>query len=242
MASSIPRRRPPAALALTAVVMIGTVLRAGQVPPAPPGAAQPTTAASAQAPSPGAPANELFETRIRPLLAANCYACHADAAMAGLRVDSREGLLRGGESGPALVPGDPEKSALLKVLQHAEGFPRMPRGRARLPAADIEAIAQWIREGAVWPASATDAAPAPAVAHERVITPEQRAFWSFQPIGKPAAPAVQNSAWPRTDIDRFVLARLERDGLAPVASRRQGHRAAPGHARADWRATHSRGS
>ena len=161
--------------------------------------------------------------------------------MAGLRVDSREGLLRGGESGPALVPGDPEKSALLKVVQHAEGFPRMPRGRAKLPAAEIEAIAQWIREGAVWPASATDAAPAPAVAHERVITPEQRAFWSFQPLGKPAAPAVQNRAWPRTDIDRFVLARLERDGLAPVGAADKATVAAPGHARADWRAAHSRG-
>ena len=60
--------------------------------------------------------------------------------MAGLRVDSREALLRGGETGPAVVPGDPEKSALLKVVQHAEGFPRMPRGRAKLPAADIEVV------------------------------------------------------------------------------------------------------
>ena len=72
--------------------------------------------------------------------------------MAGLRVDSREGLLSGGETGPALVPGDPEKSALLKVIQHAEGFPRMPRGRAKLPAADIEAVAEWIRQGPSGPA------------------------------------------------------------------------------------------
>ena len=64
--------------------------------------------------------------------------------MAGLRVDSREGLLRGGETGPAIVPGDPEKSTLLKAVQHAEGFPRMPRGRAKLAAADIEALAEWI--------------------------------------------------------------------------------------------------
>src|SRR5215203_7552814 len=107
MASSNPRGRRPTALVLTAIVMVGTVLRAGQAPPAPSSAPPPPAGAgaAAQAPSPGAAANELFETRVRPLLAANCYACHADAAMAGLRVDSREGLLRGGETGPALVPG-----------------------------------------------------------------------------------------------------------------------------------------
>ena len=235
MASSIPRRRRPAALAVAALLLLGSALRAGQAPPAP---QAPSSGATALQPASGASAaaaaaqpNELFETRVRPLLAANCYACHADAAMAGLRVDSREALLRGGETGPALVPGDPEKSALLKVVQHAEGFPRMPRGRAKLPAADIEAIAQWIRDGAVWPASTTDAAaPAPAVAHERVITPEQRAFWSFQPIRKPAAPAVQNSglAAHRHRSLRAGAARARR----PCAGRRrrQGDPAAPSHA------------
>ena len=107
--------------------------------------------------------------------------------MAGLRVDSREGLLRGGETGPAIVPGDPEKSTLIKAVQHADGFPRMPRGRAKLAAQDIDALAQWIRDGAVWPAAAA-AAPAPAVAHERVITAEQRAYWAFRPLAKPEPP------------------------------------------------------
>jgi cytochrome c553 len=221
MASSLPPRRP-IALVAASVVLVGTALGAGQAPPAPQPAAPAAASQATTATSPpraGAQAIEHFEARVRPLLAANCYACHADAAMAGLRVDSREALLRGGETGPAIVPGEPEKSALVKVVQHAEGFPRMPRGRAKLPAADIEAVAQWIRDGAVWPASATDAAaPAPAVAHERTITPEQRAFWSFQPIRRPAVPDVQNTAWPRTGIDRFVLARLEQDGLAPVGA------------------------
>ena len=156
-----------------------------------------------------------FETRIRPLLAANCQACHGESAMAGLRVDSREGLLRGGETGPAIVPGDPEKSTLIKAVQHADGFPRMPRGRAKLAAQDIDALAQWIRDGAVWPAAAT-AAPAPAVAHERAITAEQRAYWAFRPLAKPEPPSVRRADWPRTDIDRFILARLEREGLGPV--------------------------
>src|SRR5918993_1112307 len=199
-------RIPHLLLVLSALLLAGTGLRAGQAPAPAARTATPQEAAT------------FFETRIRPLLAANCQACHGETATAGLRVDSREGLLRGGETGPAVVPGDPEKSALLKVIQHAEGFPRMPRGRAKLPAADIDAVAQWIREGALWPAATTEASPAPAAAHERVITPEQRAFWAFQPVSQPAAPVVRDSAWPRTDIDRFVLARLERDGLNPVAA------------------------
>ncbi len=194
--------RPTGVLVLAGVLLVGSVLTSGQTPAAGAATAQDTT---------------LFETKIRPLLAANCFACHGEKAMAGLRVDSREGLLRGGESGPAVVPGDPENSAMLKAVQHAEGFPRMPRGRAKLAAADLDALAEWIRTGAPWPAEAA-ATPAPAVSHERVITPEQRGFWAFQPIKKPRLPAVQNAAWPRTGIDRFILARLERDGLSPVAA------------------------
>ena len=127
-----------------------------------------------------------FETRIRPLLAANCYACHGESAMAGLRVDSREGLLRGGETGPAIVPGDPEKSALLKAVQHADGFPRMPRGRAKLAAADIDALAEWIRAGAVWPVGRRPRRRRRSRRTSASITAEQRAFWAFQPLAKPA--------------------------------------------------------
>jgi cytochrome c553 len=196
-------RLPGISLAVAGLLLIGTALRASQGP-------QPAATASAQQ-----QAITLFETRIRPLLAANCQACHGETATAGLRVDSREALLRGGDTGPAIVPGDPEKSPLLKAVQHADGFPRMPRGRAKLAAADIEALAEWIKTGAVWPASAA-AVPAPAVAHERVITAEQRAYWAFRPLAKPAPPVVRRTGWARTDIDRFILARLEQDGLAPV--------------------------
>jgi hypothetical protein len=131
-------------------------------------------------------------------------------------VDSREALLKGGETGPAIVPGEPEKSALLKAVQHADGFPRMPRGRAKLPAPDIDAIAEWIRTGAFWPAAAATTT-APVASHERVITPEQRAFWAYRPLATPEPPAVTRTDWARTDIDRFILARLEKEGLAPVS-------------------------
>jgi mono/diheme cytochrome c family protein len=205
MASSLSldgRRR--LLLAAAALALLGTGLRAAQAtaPPAP-GAAPPS-------------GPELFETKIRPLLASNCFACHTQSAMGGLRVDSREALLKGGDTGPALVPGEPDKSTLLKVLQHADGFPRMPRGRARLAAEDIEAVAAWIRSGAVWPGATETAAAAPAP-REKAITPEQRAFWSFQPLASHTPPVVANTAWPKTDIDRFILARLEQEGLKPVA-------------------------
>jgi Protein of unknown function (DUF1553)/Protein of unknown function (DUF1549)/Planctomycete cytochrome C len=179
------------------------------------GAAQaPQGALSATSP---AQSTEVFENKIRPLLAANCYACHSESAMAGLRVDSREGLLRGGQTGPSVVPGKPEESTLIKAVQHAEGFPRMPRGRAKLAQADIDALVEWVRGGAVWPGAA-DTPPAPVASHERAITAEQRAYWAFKPLVKPAVPTVQNAAWPKTPIDQFVLARLEREGVKPVSA------------------------
>jgi cytochrome c553 len=193
-------------VAVSGVLLVGTALRAGQAP-APQGAAASPPAGI-----------ELFETKIRPLLATNCYACHTQSAMGGLRVDSRDGLLKGGDTGPALVPGEPEQSTLLKVLQHADGFPRMPRGRAKLADDDIAAIAAWIKAGATWPGSAETTAAAPAAPREKLITPDQRAFWSFQPLASHAPPAVTNTAWPRTDIDRFILARLEKEGLSPVGA------------------------
>jgi mono/diheme cytochrome c family protein len=158
---------------------------------------------------------DFFETRIRPLLATNCYACHGERALAGLRVDSREGLLRGGETGPAMVPGKPEDSTLIKVLQHADGFPRMPRGRAKLPQAEIELLAEWIRTGAAWP-NPTEVTPAPVASHEPTVTDEQRAYWAFRPLTTPAIPPVDAEAWPKKDLDRFILSRLEREGLRPV--------------------------
>ena len=175
-----------------------------------PGASQPSSAPTEEA-------IRFFETRIRPLLAANCQSCHGESAMAGLRVDSREGMLRGGETGPAIVPGDPDKSTLIKAVQHADGFPRMPRGRAKLAAQDVDALAQWIRDGAAWPAAGGRAGTgcrARARHHS-----EQRAYWAFRPLAKPAAPEVRRADWPRTDIDRFVLARLEQEGLSPSGPR-----------------------
>jgi cytochrome c553 len=201
-------RRPWPLLAgaafLLATVTAGRLLASAQPPPAP---------AASQS-------SDLFESRIRPLLLDSCGDCHTDDEKGGLRIDSRAALLKGGEHGPAIVPGDADKSLLIRAVRQEPGFVKMPKGGAKLSDADINALAEWIRAGAPWPEPKAGAAPAPAAPSptsvDRVPTPEQRAWWSFQPLSHPAVPAVQQASWPKTDIDRFVLARLEREGLAPV--------------------------
>jgi len=165
---------------------------------------------------------DFFEAKVRPLLAANCYECHTDQRMGGLRLDSREALLRGGRSGPAIVPGDPDKSLLIAAVRQT-GALKMPKGGVLKPD-EVAALVDWVKAGAAWNTasalSAAAAASAPAASADAastyVIRPEQRAFWSFQALRKPPPPAVSHESWPKTDIDRFVLARLERAGLTPV--------------------------
>ena len=169
---------------------------------------------------------EFFETNVRPVLAANCYDCHADGRMGDLRLDSREGLLKGGKSGPAIVPGDPEKSLLIQAVRQS-GALKMPKG-GHLRPDEIDVLVAWVKAGAAWPSSSASAGAStatssiatagkpPSGVSTYIIKPEQRAFWSFQPIRKVAIPAVSHAAWAKTDIDRFVLARLEHEGLTPV--------------------------
>jgi mono/diheme cytochrome c family protein len=152
---------------------------------------------------------EFFETKVRPVLAKNCYSCHRDAALGGLRLDSREAVLKGGKSGPAMVVERPEESLILKaVLQADEKVKKMPP-TGRLTEAEIADLSAWIKAGAVWPASAP-------VAQNKGITAEQRAFWSFQPVKAPEIPAGANA------IDHLVRQRLEKAGLkqGPLADRR----------------------
>jgi len=178
-----------------------------------------------QAPPAAAASSEFFEAKVRPVLAANCYDCHTEESLGGLRLDSREGMLKGGKSGPAIVPGDPDKSLMIQAVRQTLEKLKMPKG-GRLKPDEVDALTDWVRAGAVWPAAASaaaagkpaDTAPRSAPANTYVIKPEQRAFWSFQPLHKPPVPAVSHGDWAKTDIDRFVLARLEKDGLAPVAA------------------------
>jgi len=156
---------------------------------------------------------ELFEARIRPLLAEKCFVCHTQSLLGGLRIDSRQTLLKGGNSGPAVVPGSPEQSLLIQAVSHTHARLKMPP-QEKLKDAEIAALSDWIRAGAVWPESAsTEVIKGQA---KGAITAQQRSFWSLQPVRKPSLPAVKDKSWPRTTIDHFVLARLEAQGLKPV--------------------------
>ena len=170
----------------------------------------------ARAATPSADSPDFFETRIRPLLATNCYSCHADSQLGGLRVDSRESILKGGKSGPAMVPGDPDKSVLIRAVRQTDPKLKMPMG-GKLKSQEIDDLTAWVKAGAMWPAAPVTMKPVVNVkSGEYVITPEQRAFWSFQPLTKPQVPSPRDSKWAKTDIDRFVLAKLEQEGLQPV--------------------------
>lgn len=156
----------------------------------------------------------LFERKIRPLLLEHCQSCHSAASnkkKGGLLLDSREAILRGGDSGPAAIPGDPEKSLLVRAVTHADTELRMPP-KGKLNQRDVEALREWITGGMAFPS------PAQAKDEERRIDIAQgKKFWSFQPLGGRAVPPVRDGAWPRQRIDHFLLAAMEAKGLSPAA-------------------------
>src|SRR5262245_58814507 len=158
---------------------------------------------------------DYFETRVRPILANNCYSCHANSALSGLRLDSLDAMKRGGKRGAAIIPGDPENSLMIQALRQtaADGL-KMPMG-GKMKDSEIDALATWIKAGAVWP-KADIAVSGSDNKGGNIIPPERKNFWSFQPLRNPPLPEVKDKAWPKTAIDRFVLGRLEQEGLKPV--------------------------
>ena len=147
--------------------------------------------------------DEFFETRVRPVLAKNCYACHTDSQMGGLRLDSGDAVRKGGQSGPPISPGKPDESLLIQAIRQTHDRLKMPPG-GKLKDEEIAAITEWVKSGAVWPAGA--APETKSSAPDYVIKPEQRAFWAFQPVRKPAVPAAHA-------IDHLIQARLDAQGL-----------------------------
>ena len=166
---------------------------------------------------------EFFESKVRPVLANNCYSCHGEKKqMASLRLDSKAALLKGSDNGPVIVPNDPDGSKLIQAIRHS-GEIKMPQGKPQLPAADIANLEAWVKMGAPWPGGEVSAAAlAAAQSGEYVITPEQRQFWSFSPVRSYAPPQVKNGGWATSPLDNFVLAALEKRNLAPtkIADRR----------------------
>jgi hypothetical protein len=172
--------------------------------------------AAAQPADPDAVA--FFESKIRPALVEHCFKCHTGKkAKADLHLDSRTAMLQGTENGPAITPGAPEKSLLMKAIRYTDADLRMPP-RGKLPHAVIADFAEWIRRGAPWPAEAktTTTKLGDFDLHERAR------HWSLQPLTHPAVPPVKDAAWPTSPIDYFILGQLEAKGLhpAPPADRR----------------------
>jgi cytochrome c553 len=134
--------------------------------------------------------------------------------MGGLRLDSADAVAKGGKRGPAIVPGDPDKSLLLQAVRHSDPNLKMPMGN-KLKDAQIADLAAWVQAGAPWPKRA---GVQPAKMHDGkyVITSDMKNFWSFRPLKDPAPPAVKDTKWGRTAIDKFILANLEKEGLKPA--------------------------
>ena len=152
-----------------------------------------------------------FETHVRPLLIEKCSKCHNDKKQNGeLRVDSREGLLLGGESGPAVVVGNLAESLLLDAVNY-RSFEMPPEGK--LSDEQIGHLTKWIEMGAPWPAGETVAAALPS---GRVLTDEDRAYWAFQPVQRVEPPTIAGDQWSRTAVDRFILAKIREAQLEPA--------------------------
>ncbi len=171
--------------------------------------------APALAAGPAPDSAEFFEAKVRPVLVEHCYQCHSSQSKklkAGLRVDGRAQLLKGGDNGPALVPGDPTKSKLIEAVRFANTEVLMPP-KGKLPAAAVADLEAWVKAGAPWPNDATTEAPKTA---EFDLAGRKKAHWAWAAVKPHQPPAVQNAAWPRDSIDRFILAKLEAANLKPV--------------------------
>ena len=154
-----------------------------------------------------------FEAKVRPLLISKCLECHgAEKPKAGLRLDSREALLTGGESGPAAIVGKPDESLLVDVISYRNTVQMPPK--SKLPDAEIATLTDWVRRGLPWPNS-KPTGPAPVMANTATtdFSDDQKAFWAFQPVRHESPPPVKNEVLIRSPIDRFILAELEANGL-----------------------------
>ncbi|MFO0869616.1 MAG: DUF1549 domain-containing protein, partial [Pirellulales bacterium] len=160
---------------------------------------------------------EFFEKKIRPVLVERCFECHAEDAQEGeLRVDSLAALLRGGSRGPAIRPGDPQRSLLVVAVGHGETL-QMPPKR-KLPASQIADLAEWVRQGAPWPNQPLPPQAGTASTSKPLLefTPAQRGHWAFQPLSRAIPPDVTDRAWSRGPVDCFIRQGLEHAELTPV--------------------------
>ena len=157
---------------------------------------------------------EFFETKIRPVLVQHCYKCHSVSGKkseGSLLLDSRAAIRKGGDRGPAVVPGKPDESWLLTAILQTDADLKMPPKKERLPKEVLNDFTTWIRMGAPDPREESPAQSGP------VDLATGRKFWSLQKPTAHAPPTVKNDTWPKRKLDHFVLAKLEAAGLSPTA-------------------------
>ncbi len=156
---------------------------------------------------------EYFESHIRPILVDNCYQCHSQQSAkikGGLLLDTRDGVLKGGDTGPAIKPGDVEQSLLIKAVRYADDNLRMPPKNKKLADTQIASLEAWVKMGAPDPRVAQTV-----VSRAQTIRDKARTHWAFQPIHQSNVPAVRHEQFVRTPIDHFILAKLEAAHLTP---------------------------
>jgi hypothetical protein len=154
---------------------------------------------------------EFYETKILPVLADKCYKCHSgaeDKLKGSLSLETKEAMLKGGDTGPSVVPGSPEKSLLIKAIAYADPDMQMPP-KEKLPSSVVADFVVWIKMGA----------PVPQTEGVKTAKSYKNAnaanHWAFKPVKKSPVPSVQNTSWPQNDIDKFILAKLEAKNMAP---------------------------
>lgn len=178
-----------------------------------------TAAVKVAYPRPSTPEQlEYFEKKVRPIFVDRCYNCHSESfkEAGGLRVDVGIAIFAGGRSGPVIIPGDPENSTLIKKVKATDPKKRMPQeSKVPLPPEEIAILETWIKNGAAWPDETEKLPDTPAKLLARYQT-MRTSHWAWQPLANPQVPSVANTAWPSSDIDRFVMAKLEEKKLAPV--------------------------
>jgi hypothetical protein len=160
---------------------------------------------------------EFFEAKIRPVLVQKCYGCHNSkmpAPKGNLVLDTRDGMLKGGVSGPAIVPGRPGESRIIAALSFNDPLAKMPPS-GKLPEAVLADFQQWIASGATDPRVAAATAAPVAALYKGMSLEEGRKWWAFQPVTVHSAPKAAANGWPKTKIDNFILAKLQEKKIAP---------------------------
>ncbi len=152
-----------------------------------------------------------FENQVRPILANNCYSCHSlekEKSKGGLTLDTHDGIVKGGETGPILIPGDPDHGTIITAIQYSDPDLQMPP-KQRLSEQDILTLKQWIKMGAPDPQTGTSKLTG--------LTAKARSHWAYQPVTNPPVPTVKNPSWCQSPIDNFILTKLEKHDMTPSA-------------------------